>query len=100
MVLFKVITLCDTFTMLREQELHESLKLADGVIQKFRHPDGVPGADHTEHSQCSDDFEIEQEERSHSPPMSFTVLRFNYLLVTLAIMLADGLQGMVLKPFC
>ena len=53
----------------------------------------VPGSDATEQSACStapSEFETAEEEESHA---AFTALRCNYLLVTLSVMLADGLQG-------
>jgi hypothetical protein len=52
-----------------------------------------PGSDSTEHSLCSSDEFGSYDLDSPEAEMSFTALRLNYLLVTLAVMLADGLQG-------
>jgi hypothetical protein len=53
----------------------------------------APDSDSTEHSLCSSDDFGSYDLDSPAAEMSFTALRLNYLLVTLAVMLADGLQG-------
>jgi hypothetical protein len=79
------------------------LVIANGTKSSGAHPLSVERSD-SDFSLCSfgaDDSgsssssssSHELDPQSASRPSSFAALRLNYLLVTLAIMLADGLQG-------
>jgi hypothetical protein len=68
-------------------------KMKGVLVEHADEKDYPPDSDSTEHSLCSSDEFGSYDLDSPEAEMSFTALRLNYLLVTLAVMLADGLQG-------
>jgi hypothetical protein len=71
---------------------------SDSILDKTP---GAMSSDETETSHASSDEDSSLELECNTPPApsqgSFLAFRLNYLLVTLVIMLADGLQGMILQ---
>ena len=84
------ITKMTNISPLIDEGMYSGLKLTSTTIEKEQSSECVPRSDSAEHSLCSSqDFELEEAESS----LSFATLQLNYLLITLVVMLADGLQG-------